>query len=112
MEERDCRNCIWFNKEIENSCGNYLCKNKSEYDELPKAMAGLLEEEEEIRWIPIEEKLPKPGTWVLAYCADDDFMYLSYQHTFEDFEVTHWMPLPPKPKGAFAKMQEENADDV
>ena len=35
MSEKKCENCIWFNKNHDNSCGNYLCKNMSEYDELP-----------------------------------------------------------------------------
>ena len=29
---KDCRNCIWYDQVL-SSCGNYLCRNQSEYDE-------------------------------------------------------------------------------
>ena len=51
------------------------------------------------RWISVKERLPQEHKMVLAYCADDDFYYISRMHkSFEDYEVTHWMPLPTPPK--------------
>lgn len=29
---KDCMRCIWFDSVL-NTCGNYLCRNQSEYDE-------------------------------------------------------------------------------
>ena len=29
---KDCKTCIWFGKEKPGQCGNYLCRNQSEYD--------------------------------------------------------------------------------
>lgn len=46
-------------------------------------------------WIPVTERLPEEHQPVLAYCADDDFYYISrMRKSFEDYDVTHWMPLP------------------
>lgn len=29
---KDCKDCIWYGKEKPGQCGNYLCRNQSEYD--------------------------------------------------------------------------------
>lgn len=29
---KDCKTCTWFGKEKPGQCGNYLCRNQSEYD--------------------------------------------------------------------------------
>ena len=50
--------------------------------------------EPEQRWIPVTERLPEDGKYVLAYCIDDDFMTVEARHKFEAFQITHWMPLP------------------
>ena len=51
------------------------------------------------RWISVKERLPQEHEMVLAYCAEDDFYYISRMHkSFEDYEVTHWMPLHTPPK--------------
>ena len=50
-------------------------------------------------WIPVTERLPEEHKMVLAYCADDDFYYISRMHkSFKDYEVTNWMPLPQPPE--------------
>jgi hypothetical protein len=59
--------------------------------------------EKETGWIPVEERLPKPATFVIArkhnglrlglyFNADHEFMYGREQD--ETRQVTHWMPLP------------------
>ena len=51
------------------------------------------------RWIPVTERLPEKDQTVLAYCAEDNFCYISRMHqSFEDYDVTHWIPLPHMPK--------------
>ena len=29
---KNCKDCIWYGKEKPDQCGNYLCRNQSEYD--------------------------------------------------------------------------------
>ena len=53
----------------------------------------------EPKWIPVTERLPEKDQTVLAYCAEDNFCYISRMHqSFEDYDVTHWIPLPHMPK--------------
>ena len=56
--------------------------------------ADAIEELSKPRWISVKERLPQEHEMVLAYCADDNFYYISRMHkSFEDYEVTHWLPL-------------------
>jgi hypothetical protein len=50
------------------------------------------------RWVPVTERLPDDGVYVLAYSADDDYMCVEARHKFAAFQITHWMPLPTPPK--------------
>lgn len=50
-------------------------------------------------WIPVKERLPDKGQYVLAYSADDDYMTVEARHNFDAFQITHWMPLPEPPEG-------------
>ena len=50
------------------------------------------------RWIPVKERLPENGKYVLAYSADDDYTTIEARHKFEVFQITHRMPLPEPPK--------------
>lgn len=51
------------------------------------------------KWIPVTERLPEKDQTVLAYCAEDNFCYISRMHqSFEDYDVTHWIPLPQMPE--------------
>lgn len=73
-------------------------------------------EESKPRWIPVEERLPEDGIFVLV-CNDDGRMMIAkhetetyewyYKYTNYDFDiwdneeqgpVCHWMPLPEPPK--------------
>lgn len=72
-------------------------ENMSEaYDKLSRHMddlAALMP-----RWIPVTERLPEAGVYVLAYSADDGYMCVEARHKFSVFQITHWMPLPQPPK--------------
>ena len=57
------------------------------------------------RWIPVTERLPEPGEWVLAWSngytsAIEAFLEFGawIDDAFMKVEVTHWMPLPQPPK--------------
>ena len=66
------------------------------HDELANVIQSY--EESKPRWIPVTERLPEDGVYVLAYSADDDYMCVEARHKFAAFQVTHWMPLPAPPK--------------
>ena len=34
---KDCKKCVWYMQR--SGCGNYLCRNQSEYDEFPQKEA-------------------------------------------------------------------------
>lgn len=65
--------------------------------------------EKQIEWISVDERLPSiQGSYLvytlkgrirIDYCYD---MYCNGELNFDDYLVTHWMPLPqpPKMKGA------------
>lgn len=61
-------------------------------------------------WTKCSERLPEAGVWVLVFTPDDaDRPIKDLQFVYEDPEdgqcwltgerVTHWRPLPAKPKG-------------
>lgn len=64
------------------------------------------EEVQQMRWIPVEERLPKPEeNPVLVYDYSgvgvswhSKAMGWLYKHGLPCVEVTHWMPLPKAPK--------------
>lgn len=60
--------------------------------------ADVIEEQSKPKWIPVTERFPESGKYVLAYSADDDLMAVEERHKFEAFQITHWMPLPDPPK--------------
>ena len=57
-------------------------------------------------WIPVTERLPESGEWVLCACRANIIEVLKYDRTMDDWDstmpercymkgfVTHWMPLP------------------
>ena len=78
---------------------------------------------EEPKWIPVAERLPEIGTYIIAgrmkydyekaythfvdvaYFGprwnDADYSWQTFNDWFEgqqEFEITHWMPLPEPPK--------------
>lgn len=65
----------------------------TEIDRVPAA-----DVEPKRKWIPVTERLPENGKYVLAYSADYDYTTVEARHKFEVFQITHWMPLPEPPK--------------
>lgn len=63
-------------------------------------------EVQQMRWIPVEERLPNPKQNVLAYSpksgiAEADYadgFWMQYRWSSVMDSVTHWMPLPQPPK--------------
>jgi len=64
---------------------------------------------EQVRWIPVGERLPNAKEWVLvnkigetglnAYVAETRFGMDDWENDFEALtEITHWMPLPAPPE--------------
>ena len=62
-------------------------------------------------WIPVTERLPESGEWVLCACRANIIEVLKYDSTMDDWDstmpercymkgfVTHWMPFPKPPEG-------------
>ncbi len=63
-----------------------------------------------MEWVNIENRLPKEGTWVLAFSRNQiEILFMdSNQPVFWlkngdwDYEVTHWIPLPEPPNKTVA----------
>ena len=85
-------------------------KNAELLDVLMKA-ADAIEELSKPKWIPVTERLPKEGEFVLAYgdlypnkhdggvIAVSKRMDWNYWQGFgRERNITHWMPLPQPPK--------------
>ena len=57
-----------------------------------------------MKWISVEDKLPKTTDEVLVYSEDDDSMDVGYYNgdwygsVFSEDEITHWQKLPKPPK--------------
>ena len=57
---------------------------------------------ENMKWIKCREKLPEPHQDVLVF--DGDYIFVDHRIDgqsltwAEAYDVTHWMPLPEKPK--------------
>ena len=76
------------------------------------AAISALREQEERRWVPVEERLPQNYISVLvyiptaeplpmvheAYIGDDGEWHSSVVYGVENEDVTHWMPMPEPPK--------------
>lgn len=85
-------------------------RHVSEYDigqkayfDMCDAMTKLERALAEPTWIPVAERLPENGQWVLAI-EDGSLVPIVYQHRdhwHSDFwnpeDVTHWQPLPEPP---------------
>ena len=85
----------WF------ECGEYLSEDTREIEIINsnKALEAIEALPSAQQWIPVSERLPEGGKYVLAYSADDDYMTVEAKHKFEAFQITHWMPLPEPWKG-------------
>lgn len=54
---------------------------------------------EAARWIPVEERLPKDAGDYLVLCPEFPVCIVWFQRgTFDEDDVTHWMPLPETPE--------------
>ena len=63
-------------------------------------------------WISVDDRLPENDQWALCFMKDKSFgtfrvlqwNYIDWQWNdgdewFDEKDVTHWMPIPEKPKG-------------
>ena len=81
------------------------------YKEALSMAVAALREQEERRWIPVEERLPEHGDVVLCFMKFGEqrilqwdnvsSLWLGYGHgdDWQKADVTNWMPLPQPPKG-------------
>lgn len=66
-------------------------------------------------WIPVTERLPKKGVYVLCACRANIYSVMKWDgidwcenptHIYMAGFVTHWMPLPEPPTGGDANARE------
>ena len=68
--------------------------------------ADAIEELSKPRWIPVSERLPEDGQWVLVWGHGQKIPIMMFRESGawidDQFEfhttITHWMPLPEPPK--------------
>lgn len=83
----------------------HILLGRNAYDAFCSAVDALREQEDR-KWVSVEDRLPEDGVRVLTAC-DDGVVRLGISkggfpsvvnrsHRFSD--VTHWMPLPEPPK--------------
>ena len=99
-------------------CTDFECLMVDAAEEISKIPAlqaendRLKEEVQQMRWIPVEERLPKPQENPVIACDYTGVCLAWYSPTMgwqyrtglSGVDITHWMPLPKAPK-------EENEDD-
>ncbi|MBS1903483.1 MAG: DUF551 domain-containing protein [Bacteroidetes bacterium] len=92
----------------EDTRGNYQSRSDIRY-----LLSALKEAQGEPKWISVEERLPKEERWCIvlrgkngvssAVYIDDSIrncvFYSGRTKLLGYLDVTHWMPLPPAPKG-------------
>ena len=121
----DWEETLFFVKSDPNGAYNILdiarFQGEAEFDEILKSIAlrlaayedtGLTPEEvQQMRWIPVEERLPEEKQRVIVRCerVGTSVGWILWGNWMTDIgpgagKVTHWMPLPKPPK-------EEKKDD-
>jgi hypothetical protein len=63
-------------------------------------------------WINVKDKLPAPGTTVLAYTNANRIVIRKFcKNKFSEMtdNITHWMPLPYKPNDVYAVLSGKRA---
>lgn len=115
-DNRECRQVC--EEQEENGCKG--CPIALAFDRLAAYEdTGLAPEEvQQIRWIPVEERLPEEGKRCLLYTPCDRILCVGYYAGKDEWQhrhkwrlvtamrstqtltkkVTHWMPLPKAPK--------------
>lgn len=117
----DWEETLFFVKSDPNGAYNILdiarFQGEAEFDEILKNIAlrlaayedtGLAPEEvQQMRWIPVEERLPEEKQRVIARCerVGTSVGWILWGNWMTDIgpgagKVTHWMPLPQPPKEA------------
>jgi hypothetical protein len=86
-------------------------KEREQFDEIQSLQSQIARLREERRWVSVGERLPEHPCWVIAFDAEQQLVI--YVHfSSDDYDggpvwendrgrrnPTHWMPLPPGPKG-------------
>jgi hypothetical protein len=47
------------------------------------------------RWIPVSERKPEAGEWVLAWMSDGAFEAVHESYLEQDSSITHWKRITP-----------------
>lgn len=94
------------------------CEAADALEQLQSENDGLKEEVQQMRWIPVEERLPEEGKRCLLYTPCDGVLCVGYYAGKDEWQhrhkwrlvtamrstqtltkkVTHWTPLPEAPK--------------
>ena len=86
--------------------GIQMCQEAADALEQLQAENGMLKEEvQQMRWIPVEERLPEEKQRVIVRCerVGTSVGWILWGNWMTDIgpgagKVTHWMPLPKAPK--------------